>query len=138
MSLRARVVALIGTVLLVSMLMGALVAGYQARQALSAELAAGLGGARQTVNGAFEDLPKSDHPARDLRQLVATFDGNRHVQTTLLAADGRPAAASRTQTPGRRPPPWFRNLLGPTPRPVTIDVPPIGSGFRAIVLTPIA
>ena len=138
MSLRVRVVALIGAVLLLSMLMGTLVAGYQARQSLSAELAAGLGGARQTVVGAFEDLPKSDHAARDLRQLVATFDGNRHVQATLLTADGRPASVSRTVTPGPRPPAWFRNLLGPTPKPVAVEVPVAGSGFGAIVLTPLA
>lgn len=138
MSLRVRVVALIGAVLLLSMLMGTFAAGYQARQALSAELVAGLGGAGQTVVGAFEDLPKSDHAARDLRQLVATFDGNRHVHATLLAADGRVASVSRTDTAGPRPPPWFRNLLGPTPRPVAIDVPLAGSGYRAIVLTPLA
>ncbi len=138
MSLRARVVVLIGTVLLVSLLMGSFVAGYQVRETLSAELNAALGGARQTVDGAFEDLPKSDHAARDLRQLVATFDGNRHVQATLVTEAGRPAWVSRTQTPGRRAPSWFRDLLGAAPRPVMIHVPPIGSGFRAIVLTPIA
>jgi two-component system sensor histidine kinase UhpB len=137
MSLRARVVALIGTVLLVSMLMGTFVAGYQARETLSAELNAALGGARQTVDGAFEDLPKSDHAARDLRQLVATFDGARHVQAGLVTTGGRPAWVSRPQAVGRRAPSWFRSLLGPTPRPVMIDIPLIGSGFRAIVLTPI-
>lgn len=138
MSLRVRVVALIGAILLLSMLMGTLVAGYQARQSLSAELAAGLGGARQTVVGAFEDLPKSDHAARELRQLVATFDGNRHVRAALLTTDGRAASVSRTVTGGPRPPPWFRKLLGPTPKPVAINVPLARSGFRAIVLTPLA
>ena len=92
MSLRARVVTLIAAVLAVSMAMGVAAAGYQARQALSAELSAGLGGARQTVASAFEDLPHSDHPGRDLRQLVATFDGNRHVRATLLDAEGRAGA----------------------------------------------
>ena len=138
MSLRARVVALIGMVLLVSLLMGSFVAGYQVRETLSAELNAALGGARQTVAGAFEDLPKSDHAARDLRQLIATFDGNRHVQATLVTEGGRAAWVSRTQTTGGRAPSWFRDLLGAAPRPVTIGVPRIGSGFRAIVLKPIA
>src|SRR5258708_25956436 len=64
MSLRARVVALIAGVLLISMAAGTLLAGYQARAALRAELMAGLGRARQTVSSAFEDLPNSDHPAR--------------------------------------------------------------------------
>src|SRR5258706_6083076 len=99
MSLRARVVALIGAVLLVSMLMGTLVAGYQAREALRAELAAGLGGARQTVNTAFEDLPHSGHPARHLHQLVATFDGHRHVRATLMTAAWRAGSVCCTEPP---------------------------------------
>src|SRR5258708_3504252 len=137
MSLRARVVALIGAVLLVSMLMGTLVAGYQAREALRAELAAGLGGARQTVNPAFEDLPYSGHPARDLRQLVATFDGNRHVRATLLTADGRPASVSRTEAPDAAAPRWFQRLLGPSPAAIAIRTPATAPGFRAIVLPPL-
>ena len=136
MSLRARVVALIGLVLLIAMLMGALVAGYQVRQALGAELAAGLGGARQTVETAFEDLPHSDHAARDLRQLVATFNGNRHVRATLLDARGRPAWTSRFNASGDPAPRWFQRLLGTPPRAIIVPVPGRMAGFRAVVLTP--
>jgi two-component system sensor histidine kinase UhpB len=138
MSLRARVVTLIAGVLLISILMGTLVAGYAARQALSGELAAGLGGARQTVASAFEDLPHSDHPARDLRQLIATFDGNRHVRASLLDAQGRAVLASHTLAPDRPAPPWFARLLGATPPAAEIAVPGAAGGFRAIVLTPTA
>ncbi|MDB5445825.1 MAG: hypothetical protein JWQ97_1142 [Phenylobacterium sp.] len=137
MSLRARVVALIGAVLLVSMLMGTLVAGYQVRAALKAELAAGLGGARQTVERAFEDLPRSDHAPHDLRLLVATFDGNRHVRAALLAADGRTVWASRIEAPERPAPPWFQHLLGPSPAALGVRVPATVPGFREMVLTPV-
>lgn len=136
MSLRARVVALIGLVLLIAMLMGGLVAGYQVRQALTAELIAGLGGASQTVETAFEDLPHSDHPARDLRQLVATFNGNRHVRATLLDADGRRAWTSRFNASGAPAPRWFQRLLGAPPRPAMVPIPGTPAGFRAVVLTP--
>ena len=78
MSLRARVVILIGVLLFVGVALGALLAGYEARRTLRAELQAGMTGGRQTVNSAFEDLPRSDHAPRDLQQLVGTFDGNRH------------------------------------------------------------
>ncbi len=138
MSLRARVVALIAAVLAVSMALGMVVAGYEARQALSGELAAGLGGARQTVASAFEDLPHSDHPDRDLRQLIATFDGNRHVRASLLDAQGRAALTSHTSAPDRPAPPWFARLLGATPPAAQIAVPGAAAGFRAIVLTPTA
>ncbi|HZZ68166.1 MAG TPA: histidine kinase [Phenylobacterium sp.] len=138
MSLRARVVALIAGVLLISLLLGAAAAGYQAREALSAELAAGLGGAQQTVNSAFEDLPNSDHPARDLRQLVATFDGNRHVRASLMIPGGRAALTSHTRSAGAPAPPWFGRLLGPSPAARQIAVPGHAAGFEAIVLAPTA
>jgi two-component system sensor histidine kinase UhpB len=138
MSLRARVVTLIAAVLLIAMTLGVGVAGYQVRHALSAELAAGLEGAQQTVGSAFEDLPNSDHPARDLRQLVATFDGNRHVRASLIGPDSATAVASRTRAPSRPAPPWFGRLLGSSPPPIQIAVPRTAAGFRAIVLTPTA
>lgn len=133
MSLRARVVALIGGVLLLSMLLGALVAGVETRVTLKAELAAGMDGAQQTVASALQDLPKSDHSTRDLRQLIATFDGNRHVRAALAGPDGRPMLASRTETPDRPAPRWFRRLLGPDPAPVHIAVPGATAGARVIL-----
>ena len=89
MSLRIRVLVAIALVLLLGSVTGIGVAGWQAKQALREELAAALAGARQTVDSAFEDLPRSDHPAQDLRQLVATFDGNRHLAATLVDAAAR-------------------------------------------------
>ena len=137
MSLRARVVALIGLALIVGVLMASLSAGYVAKRTLHEELQAGMTGGEQTVASAFEDLRRSDHAERDLRQLVATFDGNRHVRATLTDGDGAALAASRRFEKVRAAPPWFAALLGPAPRPVRIAVPaPIRD--RAIVLAPIA
>ncbi len=138
MSLRARVVTLIAGVLLVSILLGTLVAGYQARHALSAELAAAMSGAEQTVSSALEDLSQSDHPARDLRQLVDTFDGNRHVRASLITGDGRTARVSHTRPVDRPAPKWFGRLLGSPPQPIVIALPAAGVEFREITLTPTA
>ena len=111
MSLRTRVVIAIALVLLLGSVAGVGLAGWQAKWALRAELAAALAGARQTVASAYEDLPRSDHPARDLRQLVATFDGNLHLQATLVDARGDVIFASRA-SPALGAPRWFRDLLG--------------------------
>jgi two-component system sensor histidine kinase UhpB len=138
MSLRARVVILIGIVLLISVLTGSLFAGYEAKQTLRQELNAGLSGARRTVQSAFEDLPNSDHPQRDLHQLIATFNGNRHVQAVLLSVDGLPITASRTDGPARAPPSWFARELGPSPGPVRVAAPRSVRIFGAILLKPIA
>jgi two-component system sensor histidine kinase UhpB len=138
MSLRTRVVVLIGLVLLIGVLLGSVFAGYQARRGLAEELSAGMGGARQTVASSFEDLVRSDHPARDLRQLVATFDGNRHVRATLIGDDGRPVAASSVAGPAHAAPTWFAKLLGPAPAAQRIATPPGVTGYRAILIEPTA
>ena len=138
MSLRLRVVVLIGTVLLISMLLGTMVAGYQARHALNAELAAGLTGAEQTVKSAFEDLPHSDHQARDLRQLVATFDGNRHVRAALLNTRGQAIQTSYTDGPPNKAPGWFHALLRPDAKAVQVRTPGSLRGAFVILLTPTA
>jgi two-component system sensor histidine kinase UhpB len=138
MSLRLRVVFLIAAVLVLSMLMGTLVAGYQARQSLGAELSAGLGGAAQTVKRAFENINNSDHPERDLHQLVATFDGNRHVEATLLEANGARIVSSKTFALTPKAPGWFEALLGPSPPPIEVKIPRAVGKFHSILLIPIA
>jgi len=138
MTLRTRIVALIGLVLLVSVLLGAAVAGYEAHRTLQAELDAALTGGQQTALSAFEDLPRSDHAGRDLRQLVATFDGNRHLRALLVDAAGRPVAVSAA--PGRvsPAPAWFARLLGPAPPPVSLAIPVAAYRTNAIRLEPTA
>jgi two-component system sensor histidine kinase UhpB len=127
MSLRTRVVIAIALVLLLGSVAGVGVAGWQAKWALRAELAAALAGARQTVASAYEDLPRSDHPARDLRQLVATFDGNLHLEATLVDDRGDLIYASRV-SPALLAPRWFRELLGDTLPDAHIPAPVPGQG----------
>ncbi|MDE1918900.1 MAG: HAMP domain-containing protein [Sphingomonadales bacterium] len=136
MSLRLRVILLVALVLFVSMALGAAVVGVKARRVLDAELDAGLIGARQTVASAYEDLPQSDHPARDLRQLVATFDGNRHVQAQLVLPGGKVAFASHTQSLGLPPPGWFAHLLALDPPDIALPVPHTGFGPATLILNP--
>ena len=137
MSLRARVVILIGLVLVLGVLLGGLLAGYEARRTLRAELEAGLIGGRQTVLSAFEDLPRSDHAPRDLRQLIATFDGNRHVWARLTDDRGRPLLDSTPPTRSEEAPAWFSHLLENPPEAIRIEAPaPVVD--RSILLEPIA
>jgi two-component system sensor histidine kinase UhpB len=127
MSLRIRVVVAIALVLLLGSVAGVGLAGWQAKWALREELAAALAGARQTVASAYEDLPRSDHPARDLRQLVATFDGNLHLKASLVDAKGAVVFASRA-APASDAPGWFRDLLGDSLPDAHIPAPVPGQG----------
>jgi two-component system sensor histidine kinase UhpB len=136
MSLRTRVLMLMGVVLAAGVLVGSAFSGLQARNALRAELKAGLDGGISTIRSAFEDLPRSDHQERDLLKLVATFDGNRHVRAVLIGADGRIIAASQAARPQHAAPGWFAKRLGQEPPIETLTVP--GQGAGAIRLVPTA
>ncbi|MDR3514105.1 MAG: histidine kinase [Caulobacteraceae bacterium] len=131
MSLRLRVLAAIALVVVLGAAGGLAFAGWLARQTLRAELQAAMDGGRQTVSRAFEDLPRSDQPEHNLRQLIATFDGNRHVSAVLYDAGGRLADASRPP-PSPAVPPWFAALLDPRLAAQRIAAP----GGASLVLTP--
>lgn len=133
MSLRTRVLVAIALVLLFGSVTGVGLAGWQAKRALREELAAALAGARQTVASAYEDLPRSDHPERDLRQLVATFDGNRHLQATLIDSRGAVTFASHA-APALAAPGWFRDLLGDKLPDAHIPAPKPGQGTIVVRL----
>jgi two-component system sensor histidine kinase UhpB len=79
------------------------------------------------VHSAFEDLPRSDHRERDLRQLVATFDGNRHVTAAVVDPSGRARMTSEGAMPRKPAPAWFAAAIRPDLQPAMIEVPD-GSG----------
>ncbi len=135
MSLRGRVIALVSLMLLVSISLYVVISWNAAHRDLAAELSAARTGGLQTVRSAFEDLPRSDHKERDLRQLVATFDGNRHLEAALVERSGRIRIISRAEMPARAAPGWFAASLRPDLKPVTVSVPD-GSG-NVIKLQPV-
>lgn len=105
-----------------------------AQKDLQAELAAARTGGLQTVRSAFEDLPRSDHVQRDLRQLIGTFDGNRHLTAALQDRIGRVQMISKPAQPRRPAPRWFAKLFRPNLGQAGIVVPD-GSG-RTVILRP--
>jgi two-component system sensor histidine kinase UhpB len=134
MSLQTRIVVLVAAVLLVSVALGSVFAGVQARRALDAEIRAAMLGGAQTVQSAYEDLPRSDHPGRDLGQLVSTFDGNRHVQARLQDAAGRTERVSTAAVAGGPVPAWFRSLIAPRTAQAALAAPPTAAGPQMILL----
>jgi two-component system, NarL family, sensor histidine kinase UhpB len=134
MSLQSRIAALFSAVMLVAIALGAAFAGVQARASLRAEIGAALAGGEQTIHQAYEDLPRSDHQARDLAQLVATFDGDRHLEALLVGGGGATLAASRPSPGPVRAPDWFKRLIAPGFGASRLAVPDAAGGRRAIVL----
>jgi two-component system sensor histidine kinase UhpB len=136
MSLRLRVLAAIALVLLLAVTAGTALAGLEARRSLRAELTAAVAGGRQTVNSAYEDLPHSDHPGRDMRQLLSTFDGNRHLTAALVDVRGHALLTSTSAPGGPRAPRWFRAFFANDVKSVTLPAPVADSGYAAVVLRP--
>lgn len=137
MSLRARIVVLIALVLFVGVLLGAVAAALQARRALHEELVAALTGGEQMAASAFEDLPRSDHPARDLAQLAHAFDGDRHLRAVLKDGAGGVILASRPAPASAAAPAWLARALGPAPPAIDLPTPRTAAAGRTLELQPI-
>ncbi|HLI67739.1 MAG TPA: histidine kinase [Caulobacteraceae bacterium] len=125
MSLRFRIVAAIVAVLALGSALGLALAGLQAREWLRGELISAQTSGELTVSRAYADLRRSDAPDRDLRALIASFDGDRHLQALLVSPDGRVLAASRLE-PAAPPPAWFGALLRQPIAPVRLASPTVG------------
>lgn len=142
MSLRLRIVAAIVLVLASGSGVGLALAGWHARQWLREELFSAQASGRLFVARAFDDLPHAQQPARELSDLIATFDGDRHLQALLWGPSGRLLAASQ---PARaaEPPGWFSVLLkrriaperlaAPTPGGDVVELRPVYANDLAAV-----
>ena len=131
MSLRLRTVLAIALVLVLGSVAGILVAGWQAEQVLREELTAAMAGARQTVTGTVRDLPRSGDPVRDLRRLVSVFNGDRHIQVTLLDRDRRLVDRSHPLA-ARSAPGWFADVFR-----FPIPSESVEAGDDRLLLTPV-
>lgn len=123
MPLRARLIVLVGLVLLASLGGGAMLVAWHAARSVQIELRAALDVGAQSVRNAFDDMADSQDRAADLRHLIATFDGNRHVRATLLDDKDQLVAASRLLSPSQAIPRWFRRVIGGSPHIVRLGVP---------------
>ena len=133
MSLRARLIASIILVLLVSLGAGCASAGWNAARSVRTEMQAALAVGEQAVRHGLEDLPGSHDALADLRQLVQAFDGDRHVRAALLDAGGRVLVASALPRPAQPAPGWFVRLVAPVLPPERLAV-ETEAGRRAVVL----
>jgi len=133
MSLRARLIASIILVLLVSLGAGCASAGWSAARSVRTEMQAALAVGAQTIRHGVEDLPGSRDGSADLRRLVQAFDGDRHLRATLLDAAGQVLAGSALPGPAQPAPGWFVRLVAPGLPPERLPV-ETEAGSRVVVL----
>jgi two-component system, NarL family, sensor histidine kinase UhpB len=115
MTLRLRLILLVGCVLAVSLLFGGMLAWWHAAQSARTEMQAALLSGEHRVRDSIEHLAEVADRDGDLRRLIATFNGDRHVRATLLDSAGHSLAGSVLSKPLHPEPEWFFDLLGVAP-----------------------
>jgi two-component system sensor histidine kinase UhpB len=123
MSLRARLLAAIGLALLLSLVAGGILALRDAARTVSLEVGSALVTASQ---GVAAQATRVAHDWDALRQLVASFDGSRHVVVTLTDAAGHDLAASNPALPQHPAPRWFARLVTPALPAMSLPATPYG------------
>jgi two-component system sensor histidine kinase UhpB len=132
MSLRIRLVAAVAFALALSFAFGCALAGWHAGRSVRAELVSG----EQATRAGLDEAVLSANPEAEARQLVGTFDGNRHLRATLLNETGvdagGEAAQSRPLSPVAGVPRWFYSLIAPDL--ASVDVVPSGGSPRRLAI----
>jgi two-component system sensor histidine kinase UhpB len=95
MTLRVRLIVLVAFVLLISVLLGGMLAWWHAAQSAREEMQAALLSGEHRVRDSMQYLPGVADREGDLRRLIATFNGDRHVRASLLNERGQSVAHSR-------------------------------------------
>jgi len=121
MSLRVRLIASIGLVLLVSLCVAGAASGWHAIRSVRVEMQAALAVGAQTLRNGIDRLGEAHDPESEVGRLVRTFDGDRHVRAVLRDATGRLLIASNLPTLAPTVPGWFVALLAPSLPPVRFD-----------------
>src|SRR5271167_2285498 len=134
MSLRFRLIGLVCVVLLISLALAGITAYSNASRSVRTEMRAAFLVGRQTIESAIDRLQNARDPSRDLDDLVASFQGNRHLR--VRHAGDIPALAAPTMEKSNfgRPPAWFVRLIGVSPETEQIPIAVGGRDYGTIVI----
>lgn len=124
MTLRVRLIVLVAFVLLFSVMLGGMLAWRHAAQSARTEMQAALLSGEHRVRDAITYLPEVANREGDLRRLIATFNGDRHVRAALLDSHGQTVVDSILSKPLYPTPDWFFDLLGVRPTSTQISIGP--------------
>jgi two-component system sensor histidine kinase UhpB len=134
MSLRFRLIALVGVVLPISLAFGGVAAWVNASRSVRVEMLAARQGARQTIATAVERLQTAPDPARYRDELVASFRGNRHLRVWLVDANAASTAPAVAGSPRAGVPAWFVRLIGVEPTSDRVPIVVGGSTYGTIAI----
>jgi two-component system sensor histidine kinase UhpB len=133
-SLRFRLIGLVCVVLLISLTLDGVIAYSNASRSVRTEMRAAFLVGRQAIASAIERLQTAPDPPRVVDDLVASFNGNRHLR--VRHAGDTPAFAAPTVEKSKfgRVPAWFVRLVGVAPETQRIPVAVGDRDYGAIVI----
>src|SRR5580700_4212180 len=129
MSLKLRLLLSIAVSLLLALFLGGAALTLSARAAVRDEVRAAFQGARDEVRDTL--IGDVQHTVT-MRQVIAGFDGQRHVRAALLNEQNNVIVASRLAPVRQQAPGWFAALIAPPVLTARIAIPL--QGFPCILL----
>lgn len=110
-SLRLQLIALTALVLALTLLLGGVLIYWHALHEVQIEMRAAIAVGEHTIHNAVDDAEEAAMPLRHLQLLVADFDGDRHLQVSLINANGEVLFRSTPLVPVNPAPEPFYRLL---------------------------
>ena len=119
MSLQLRLIGTVCALLMLALVAGAILLSVHARSVVDLEVKTAFEGARNSVR---DTLQSDVEHTVTLRQVVASFEGQRHVRAALVNEAGKVIVQSRTGQADDPAPAWFRQTMAPAPLSARIPI----------------
>jgi len=123
MSLKLRLIASIAVSLVLALVLGGAVLTLSARAAVRDEVHTAFHGAQDEVRAT---LAGDVQHTVTMREVIADFNGQRHVRAFLLNEKDGVIVASKLEPMGQAAPGWFAALIAPPPQTARIPIPQAG------------
>jgi two-component system sensor histidine kinase UhpB len=129
MSLKARVLGSIAALLILALCAGAVLLSVHAHGLVDVEIRTAFNGAAQSVR----DTLRSDvEHTVTLREVVSSFQGQRHVRAALVNESGKVIVQSQIGSLADPAPAWFARLMAP--QPLSTRIPISLPGYPCVVV----
>lgn len=129
MSLKFRVLGSIAALLVLSLLAGAALLSWHARALVDLEIHTAFSGAAQSVR----DTVRSDvEHTVTLREVVSSFQGQRHVRAALVNEAGKVIVQSEIGRLADPAPDWFARIIAP--QTLTVRIPVALPGYPCVMV----
>jgi two-component system sensor histidine kinase UhpB len=136
MSLRLQLIISIGVALLASLVFGGVLTFWHAARQVQTEMQAAIAVGAHVAQNAIDD---SKQPGADRRQrlerLITEFDGDRHLQASLVDRNSRVLLTSKPEPPNNPVPDWFHRLLGGDSQVMQVKLPTEFEEYGGVVFT---